>query len=108
MHEQICSQVEQSLLNISPDVGSFNIDVQNPENGKSYKFVINPAMFKNKPQHEIKILVQEQIAKQMRDAGLDISGKENEITLDWASENFGILDDLSLFKQWINQKDDYK
>ena len=47
MHEQICSQVESSLGDQPLDkIGSFDIDVQDPTSGKTFKFTISPSKFK--------------------------------------------------------------
>lgn len=75
MHEQICRQVEDSLASLPSDnIGSFNIEVESPTDGKKYNFIIDPIEFRGKAPHEVSMLVKEQIARQMRDAGLNISG----------------------------------
>ena len=58
----------------SDNIGSFNIEVESPTDGKKYNFIIEPIEFRGKSPSEISILVKEQIARQMRDAGLNISG----------------------------------
>ena len=74
MHEQIVQQIEDSLENISASsIGSFDVDVQSPVDGSKLKFTINTSGFENKPSDEVLILIKEQVAKQMRDAGMDIS-----------------------------------